>query len=358
MNYDSRSLAKLRRNHFTNVSAAVCAAFLLVLFSAGSAKSDNWLGLTPLPGPSGDLTNMALLDMPAPQRFRPTIGVEVGTVALARSAPDPFTIAVTDGTFEPVATSDALDPELAFGPRIGCTLYNITDHVPGLDIDFLFYRVDDLVANPVITSAGASTPLITPVFFGVVSAVPQSSYHLELDSDLQSFEWMIGYRPIQRLKISAGIRYLKLRESYDTLRSNTVNTNTVIGFFSDLENEAVGFQIGGDVTILNTGRTRVFAKGKYATLENDVEGKGESLTTTLNYSGDIDTDLFEYEIGAQFAIARWASIQIAYQALTLNDAVGAMEASNSLLLTGPATQQPVFHDLDWRGFNLVASLIW
>ncbi|EMI15957.1 hypothetical protein RMSM_07112 [Rhodopirellula maiorica SM1] len=316
-------------------------------------------GMLEFDAPAADrpLNNFDKLDLPGPHRYEPLFGVDVGGLALKRSGPDAFPLLYTDSS-ELVETSDAIDPEIKLGTRISVTLFNLTRYAPGVDFDFVFLSVDDMVAETQFDASNYTTTNLNPLFYGGSPVSPDPSYTMFLDSDLDSAEWMIGYRPIQRIRLSAGLRWIRLDETFDVIDTASLATSTRLGFFSTASNEAFGFQIGGEATLWTNGRSRIYARGKYAALNNEVQGSAVALNTSFTYEGEKDTSLVDVEIGGAMWLCSWASLQLAYQGLWLEDAVGALEQSSSQSFFDASTQTPAYHDLNWNGLNFGFSMVW
>ena len=344
------SIATLFRS--ASMMLALVGSLLPSLAAGGS-------GMLEFDAPAADrpLNNFDKLDLAGPQRYEPLFGVDIGGLALKRSAPDAFPLLYTDSS-ELVETSDGIDPEMKLGTRISVTLFNLTRYAPGVDCDLVFLSVDDTVAETRFDAGNYATTNLHPLFYGGFPASPGPGYTMFLDSDLDSAEWMIGYRPIQRIRLTAGLRWFRLDETFDVIDTASLATTTRSGFFSTASNKAFGFQVGGEATLWTNGRSRLYARGKYAALDNEVRGSAVAQNTSFAYEGDKDTSLFDVEIGGSMWLCSWASLQVAYQGLWLEDAVGALEQSASQSFFDPATQTPAFHDLNWNGLNFGFSMIW
>ncbi|TWT82283.1 hypothetical protein CA13_37450 [Planctomycetes bacterium CA13] len=303
------------------------------------------------------INNFHNLDLPAPYCYEPVFGADVGFLGLIRSSSDAFAL-VTNDSSEVVATSDALDPEMKLGYRVSATLFNLSRHVQGLDTGISFFSVGGTVGESVIGTPGDLSTNLYPHFYAGTPTSPQSSYSIFLESDLDSAEWMIGYRPIPRLRLSAGVRWLKLDENFDVLRTAELSTGTRLGFYAESHNDAFGFQVGGEGTLWTNGSARVYFCGKYAALNNEVEGKAIAQNITFDYEGDTNTSLVDIEIGAHAWVASWASVGIAYQGLFLADAVGALEQSDQQSMFDAALQKPFYHDITWHGLHVGIKMIW
>ena len=323
------------------------AASLLVAILLNFA----WIGPAHSQGVGTSQYNFAKLDSPA-ERFQPFFGADIGFLGLKRSAPPTAPFVFTD-TAQLIATTDVLEPEMEAGVRASISAYNLSKRLPGLDMDFVFMGVDQTIANPTVNTSGFSTTNVNPAFYGGFPIAPVPSYTPVWTSDLKSYEWSLGYRPIARLRVTAGVRYLGLEEKFDVLE-----TGTRSGFFSHAKNRAVGPQVGGEATIWTNGRVRIYGKGKYAHLENGVRGSAQAANASLAYSGEEDTSLVDLQLGITAWVSHWASLQLSYQGLFLEDGVGAVEQSSAQSFFFPATQHPAFHEIDWQGLHFGLNMVW
>lgn len=213
-----------------------------------------------------DQLNFAKLDSPT-DRFKPMLGVDVSAMGLKRSHTEATPLVFSD-LAEVIATTDIVESDLTLGSRVAVTLFNLRQ---GVDLDFVFLGQDDTIANATVDTTGFATTNVHPFFYGGFPASAVPSYSLSLESEIKSFEVSIGYRPMERLRLTLGVRSFSLEEDFDILQTALLPT-TIAGFFSNAQNDAVGIQLGGEATIWTNGRTRIFANGKYAFLNNDVKG--------------------------------------------------------------------------------------
>ena len=333
------------------IAAVICLALIPI-----SADGHDWGSRS-----SDWMSNFGKLDSPTkPHRFEPLLGVEIGGISLQRSHPDAFDLVATDGTMGPaetIATSDVVKPDIKTGWRFAATMYNLTDHVPGLDIDFVYFDVRGVLANKSVNATGYNTTDVIPTFYGGIPAAPVPDYTLISESDLDSFELLVGYRPYARVRMTLGLRWLNVKETFDVLDTAQL-PDTVSGFYSDGNNEAFGWQIGGDVVFWSGKYVRVYGKAKYAGMNNDVGGNAIAENVQFVYSGDVDTSLVDLEFGLHVPMGDWASFKVAYQGLFLDDAVGAVEQSNEQSFFDPLLQVPQYHDIEWHGFQFGFSLLW
>lgn len=318
----------------------------------------DWLGMNQSSVDPDSLTNFQKLDS-FQHRTKPILGIEVGGMTLQRSFDSNFPLVETDGTSGPVttvATSEVLDPEAEIGTRWAAKFYNLTRYVPGLDMEVSRFNVDGTTAQLEFNADNYPSTNMMPYFFGGQPATPVPSYTIFVESKFDSTEWMAGYRPIPRVRLLAGVRWLSLQERFDVLETAELPTRD--GFYSEAQNDASGWQVGVEATLWNGRYLRVFGKVKYADLDNEVRGNAIAQNIQFEYSGEVDTTLVDYEIGISAPIGDWAALRFAYQGLRLDDAVGAVEQSGSQLILDPTQQNPVYHELEWDGFQFGVEFLW
>jgi hypothetical protein len=311
--------------------------------------------------PSAAGSNEAKLDMPGPERFEPVFGFEAGVLFLQRSSDAGQTIAYSDGTQgpqQPIVTSAVLDPDSIAASRLRVCLFNLTKHVPGLDMDGTFISADDRTGEVTISATNYPTTNVVPFFFGGIPRSPVDTYTLTVDSDFNTGDWTIGYRPVPRLRLLAGLRWLRLKEDYDIVQGGSGGGGTVTGFFTKSVNEAFGVEIGTEATLWSNGVVRLFGRGKYAWLENSVDGDAIAANYQITFEDKIDTNLLDLEFGATIRAARWLLFQVSYQGLFLDDLASVLGQADALDLTGTNDQQPVYTDVDWSGVHFGATFVW
>lgn len=339
------------------------AVGLAVLFQAiAPAEAFAQMGFLGIGMQEPALSNAAKFDTPGPARFEPLIGVEAGVAFLQRSADPSHVLAINDGTLtggvqDIIETTDVLEPDAQTAYRLKFSMFNLCSHLPGLDMDATFIGSEDTTSS--VTLNAANFPLTTnmvPVFFNGIPASPVASYDLKIESDFNSREWNIGYRPLPGLRLLAGRRWLRLREDYDIVQSGT--GNLISGFFTDSANEASGYQIGAEATFWTNGVWRLYGRGLYGSLENEVTGEAIASNFQIRFDDEVDTQLMDLEIGVSGRISSWATVHVSYQKLVVDDFATVLNQSDALFLTGSDTQQPVYHEVEWQAIQFGLTLIW
>lgn len=308
------------------------------------------------------LSSAAKFDTKGPSRFEPLIGVEAGVMFVTRSADSSSILAVTDGTLtggsqDTIADTSLLDPESQTAYRLKFSLFNLSRWVPGLDMDATFIGAEDDTSSATLNAANFSnTTDMVPVFFNAIPASPVQSYDLTIQSDFNTRDWNLGYRPIPGLRLLAGLRWLRLKEDYDIVQSGS--TSIVSGFFTESTNDAFGYQLGAEATIWTNGVWRIFGSVKYATLENDVTGDAVSSNFQIRFDDSVDTKMLDLEIGLSGRIAPNVLLHAAYQRFTVDDFATVLNQSAALQLTGSNSQQPIYSEVEWDGIQFGLTLIW
>lgn len=317
-------------------------------------------GVLAMEGPVA--SNASKLDIPGPVRFEPLLGIEAGVAFLRRSADPTHELAINDGTLtggvrDTIADTSVLEPDSQAAYRLKFSLFNLSSCLPGLDMDATFVGSEDTTSSATLNAANfSSTTDMVPVFFNAIPASPVASYDLKIESDFNSREWNVGYRPMARLRLLAGLRSIRLREDYDIVQSGT--TNFTSGFFTDSTNEAFGYQFGAEATLWTNGVWRLYGRGLYGSLENEVTGEAISSNFQIRFDDEVDTKLMDLEIGLSGRISSWAMLHVAYQKLTVDDFATVLNQSNALFLTGSNSQQPVYDEVDWQAIQFGLTLIW
>ena len=334
----------------------ILATFVLlfVSFSKQSAQA-NWGSLSP-DEITGTPPTITMLDIDGPQQHYPIIGVELGGISLQRSQDQAFPMVFTDGLSGPVeviATSEIVSPDSAGGTRFALNLFNLSDRVGGLDMEATFFEVSDELGDAVVDITGFNTTNVIPVFFNAIPASPEAVETFSFKSAIESIEWNLGYRPVAGLRLIAGLRWFDLKEQFDR-----VAAQSNLGFFSETDNDLFGVQIGAEATIWTNGTFRVYGSGKWAFLENEVRGESILANADIGFRDEVDSTLFDLEIGVSAAISGCASLQIAYQGLFLQDATAILPQSNSLNVFGSNDQTPIYSDIDWNGVHFGITFVW
>ncbi|MEO1617191.1 MAG: hypothetical protein AAFV88_15175 [Planctomycetota bacterium] len=332
---------------------AVLTIVVQTICASAQSLPINW-GEAPPEAPLSQLAKPEWFDVDGPERFEPILGVEFGGIWLQRSEDNTFPLVLDDSFTTLLSDSSILEPESASGFRFALQLFNLSKHVPGLDTELIYFEVGDTVADKSLNAANYPTAsVLNTVFFQGVPASPVAANTFRVESDIESIEWNLNYRPMARLKLISGLRLVNLEEDFDITDTGTLN-----GVFSNADNEFFGFQFGGEATVWTNGVFRVFASGKYAFFDNDIDGTAVAQNATIDFSGDEDASLFDLEIGVSGAISSVATLQVAYQGLFLNDAASAVNQSNELTLFGSDNQAPALSDLEWHGLHFGITFVW
>lgn len=301
-------------------------------------------------------SNCAVLDAPIAARCEPLFGLELGAIWLARSEPASQDLILNEDG-DVLLNASELNSDLQSGFRATIDFFNITDAMPGLDVQTRYFGVNDMA-----TSETFSSTEVVPVFYGGVPATPISTVTSEYESDLHSVEYNLRYRS-QRfggIRWITGMRYLDLEEQFDF---DTTDGGAVRrGFFSNARNEMIGVQAGAEWTVWTNGRSRVFTSGKYAVLHNEVEGQGLAAnpgggSLIRNFDDRKASGLFDLEVGGTLSLTSWLGVRVAYQGLFGQDWAMAPDQSNAFSLFNDSGAV-AYSDPQWHGLNLSAEFAW
>jgi hypothetical protein len=207
-----------------------------------------------------------------------------------------------------------------------------------------------------------STPAVIPVFYSGIPATPATDYRVTYESDLQSGEINLRTPVIQRLYGVAGIRYFELEEQFDIVDVAASGSGIQSGYFSGIDNDAIGGQIGLEGILFSGKRGRITGGIKWGLLSNSVRGiamatdvSGNPLTTRLAETEA--AQLIDLQLGGAFAIVDWLSLYGGYQGLIGSDFALAPTQSRESSIFNP-TNPVTFESTQWHGYRLGVALAW
>ncbi|MCA9150067.1 MAG: hypothetical protein KDA92_12230 [Planctomycetales bacterium] len=243
----------------------------------------------------------------------PSVQFTLDLLVLDRSDVDSSPLLFDTVTAQPLFNTGDLIREAEPGVRMGMIIF---DDQCGRDFELSFMQTNRFGHGQTVTSAN---PITFP-FFGGAPANPASSYTLELESGLKSFEMNIRQRYGSRVSLIAGLRYWELSEYF-----NVHDTGGGTGFFSTADNDLYGFQIGADVQWLRIRRSVLFTTIKGGVYYNnaDVQARAAAGALPLEFIDDEDEVAFAGELTAGLLIPMGpqADFRIGYQGYLL-DGVG------------------------------------
>ena len=282
---------------------------------------------------------------------------ELGFISLFRSQPSsmPF-------VFTPTASVLLDMNELAGSGGKGFDgMLNAKRVVGGshpLDFQLRFFESREMQFSRGIVS----NPAVIPVFFNRIPANPAADYRVDYGSDLQSGEINLRTPIFQRLYGVAGIRYLELEEQFDIVDVAAATPTTQNGFFSGVDNDAIGGQIGLEGVLVSGKRGRITGGIKWGLLSNSVrgiamasDGSGNPLTSRLAETQS--TQLIDLQLGGTFSLTDWLGLYGGYQGLIGSDfALGPTQSRESDLFNpiNPVT----FESEQWHGYRIGVALAW
>ena len=227
-----------------------------------------------------------------------------------------------------------------------------------LDFQMRFFESREMLFSREIIAA----PAVVPVFYNGIPATPVNNYRVHYETDLQSAEMNLRTPVFQRLYAVAGIRYFEVEEQFDIIDSAASTPDTLVGFFSGIDNDAFGGQLGLEGVLLSGKRGRITGGVKWALLSNSVRGtaiandtSGNPLTTRLAQTES--TQLIDLQLGGSLAIVDWLSLYGGYQGLIGSDfALGPTQSrvSSLILPVNPVT----FESSQWHGYRIGVAMTW
>jgi hypothetical protein len=227
-----------------------------------------------------------------------------------------------------------------------------------LDFQMRFFESREMLFSRGILS----NPSVIPVFYNRIPGNPAADYRVNYESDLQSGEINLRTPIFQRLYGVAGIRYFELEEQFDIIDVLASTADTRSGFFSGVDNDAIGGQIGLEGVLFSGKRGRITGGVKWGLLSNSVrgiamasDGSGNPLTSRLAETQS--TQLIDIQLGGTFSLTDWLGIYGGYQGLIGSDfALGPAQSRESDIFnpTNPVT----FESEQWHGYRMGVALAW
>ena len=304
-----------------------------------------------------DFSNQASLDLDTPQRFKPVVGVEMGVIALSRSAPNSQNL-VFDENLNVIFNANQLQGDMGTGLDATFNLFNFFSDSKAVDIQMRYFQAADIRAQETITSAE-----VIPLFFSVIPLTPPGSEDIFYNSQIRSFESNIVFRTPYRIRLLTGFRFFEVDEIFNCINNDLSSPTQTVGFFSKSENTMAGGQVGAEGTLLTNGYSRIFGSFKWALLNNDAVGSAEAADTSGNpvqadARDSISSQLLDFQLGGSLNFSRWFSIYGGYQGLVASDIALALEQSrNGSIFNNNAN--PVFtSDAQWHGFKISGMATW
>jgi hypothetical protein len=227
-----------------------------------------------------------------------------------------------------------------------------------LDLQLRFFESRDMLFSRGILSPSS----VIPVFYNAIPVTPANDYIVDYTSDLQSGEINLRTPLFQRLYGIAGIRYFELEEQFDIIDVAATSATTTAGFFSGVDNDAIGGQIGLEGVLFSGKRGRVTGGVKWGLLSNSVRGIAMATTTSGNplssrLAETQSTQLIDIQLGGTFSITDWLGLYGGYQGLIGSDfALGPTQSRESRI--SDPTNPVAFESEQWHGYRIGVALAW
>ena len=282
---------------------------------------------------------------------------EIGFISLFRSQPlsDPFVFTPTSSV---LLDMNELSGNGGSGFDGMLNAKRVFGRNNPVDLQLRFFESRNMLFHRGILS----DPAVIPVFYNGIPVTPSVDNQVTYRTDIQSAEINLRKPFFSRLHGVIGIRYLEVEEQFDIVDSTTSTADSFNGFFSAIENDAIGGQIGLESVILSGKRGKITGGVKWGLLSNSVRGiamasdpSGSPLTT--RFADTQATQLIDLQLGGSFAIVDWLSLYGGYQGLIGSDfALGLTQSRVSRLVV--PTNPVNFESEQWHGYRIGVALTW
>lgn len=194
---------------------------------------------------------------------------------------------------------------------------------------------------------------ITFPFFSGVPATPETAYDVEYKAQFQGLELNFR-RPItDRLEILAGARFIESSEGFD------IKAQAFRGFFSAVDNDLYGAQIGADARLFRVGIIDIATTVKGGIFYNNANVYAEATTggAPIRFYDDEDTVAFagELQLGGIVPMGPQASLRFGYQLFYLDGIGLAPNQSNTFDIftaSGTLDESSLLYHGAFLGFDI------
>ncbi len=331
-----------------NLAMMACCLIGFLFGLGGSA-----IAQSPIFAPDSPWANYGFV----PDDYDTKFDAELGFISLYRSQPDsnPF-VFVPPAT--PILNMDQLAGNGGTGIDGMLNVKRVFNCAHRVDLQTRFFESRGMTSLHLIES----TPVVVPVFYNGIPISPAQRYLIDYESDLQSAELNLRTPILSRLFLVGGIRYFEIEERFDIVDSDVSTPAARLGFFSNIDNDAIGGQLGLEGILLSRRFGSITGGVKWACLSNSVEGLARASNSSgapliTNFDDTEISHLIDLQLGATFSITHWLGLYAGYQGLFGSDfALGPTQSRQSQLVlpTNPVT----FESTQWHGYRLGASLTW
>ncbi|MCA9132137.1 MAG: BBP7 family outer membrane beta-barrel protein [Planctomycetales bacterium] len=276
---------------------------------------------------------------------------ELGTIGLFREAPDSQLLAF-DESFNPLLNANELQGSMQFGLRAFMDVHNVSLGLGGTDLQLGYFGINSLDAERPLAAAEVNT-----VFFNSIPATPLQTANVLYSSNIYSGEANLCFRNRKRVRPIAGLRYLKLEETYDAFNHDPSGGR--LGGFSLTNNHLFGGQFGCAATLFRLGYFEFYSSGKFAVMHNRVDGSTSAADVsgtpvTKNFSDSEFATLLDVEAGTTYWLNDAMAFKLGYQLLYADDVAMGIDQNASVRILSPG-DTVAFNSQQWHGLNLSAE---
>jgi hypothetical protein len=258
-------------------------------------------------------------------------------VALARVDNHSFTLLQNSVGGAELLNANDLQFEMRTGPKLNLIVHDI---LFGNDVELGYMAIDGFSASNTTFSDGA-----TSLFFNspLLSATATGGAGIRFDyvSRIHSAEANLRHDLGDRLSLLAGFRYIDLHEQINgTFTAAGVADSQFIT--SNTDNHLYGFQLGGELVIINMQKFIVAGIGKAGIFSNQADltlyGSDEGAAVggvkgQLAFLGEVD-------LVASYCINEFMAVRLGYQAMWLSGAALAVDQFEMPSNLGPPSWHP------------------
>jgi hypothetical protein len=303
-------------------------------------------------------SNQAALDSNTLERFKPVVGLEIGTISLSRESPASQILA-EDPSGTTLLDANQLQGDMGTGLDATLNLFNLFSDQKAVDVQCRYFQAGDMNATERITSTGNTT-----FFFSSIPSSPVTDNDVIYESRLRSVETNLVARTPYRLRFLTGFRFFEIDERFDIYDAVNSTSSSITGFRSRAENTMAGVQFGTEGTLYSNRLSRIFGSFKWAVLNNDFVGTATVAdpATGNDIQGDAydstTSQLLDFQLGGSLNCSRWLSLYAGYQGLVVSDVGLGLEQSRVANVFAGSSNPVSFLDTQYHGFRLTGMATW
>ena len=319
-------------------------ACLIVLILAGAASAQTHLPLESEPTSAGLQGDYWQQPLNYNQTRLDRVVVDLGTIGLIRETPDDQVIAVDENAV-PILNADSLQGSMQFGFKAMVDVLDVRPWFGGTDLQLGYFGINSLDAG-----ARVSALEVNSVFFQAFPLNPPTAFDFSYSTNLYSGEANLRFGSRNRLRPIAGLRYLKLEDTYDVFESSSGSRT---GFYSLTNNSLFGGQFGLEGDLWQTRRVNFYGFGKVGAMHNEVEGSATAQNAYKEFSDSTYTTLVDAGTGAIIRFAGPLSFKVGYRSLFASALALGIDQNEAIsIFPGPNTVK--FNSQHWHGVDLAA----